>query len=61
MIRLSIKKSLFPGQRVAKIDASQAAAFFFFHFFFFVGKYCPFLGKKINFWKNEKKSPVTPF
>ena len=28
--RLSIKKILFPGQRVAKIEASRAAAIFFF-------------------------------
>ena len=33
--RLSIKKILFPVQRVAKIEASRAAAiFFFFHFIF---------------------------
>ena len=35
-LRLSIKKILFPVQRVAKIEASRAAAiFFFFHFIFF--------------------------
>ena len=36
-VRLSIKKSLFPVQRVAKIEASQAAAIFF-STFFFVGR-----------------------
>ena len=58
VIRLSIKKVLFPVQRVAIISASQAAAislFFSTLIFFFVRKYCPFLGKKC-FCKNEKKS-----
>ena len=36
-VRLSIKKILFPVQRVAKIEASRAAVIFFFFFstFFF--------------------------
>ena len=56
-VRLSIKKSLFPVQRVAKIKASRAAAIFFFHFIFFlVGKYCPFFEKKNYFAKMKKKS-----
>ena len=35
VIRLSIKKNLFPVQRVAKIEASRAAAIFFFFLLFF--------------------------
>ena len=65
-IRLFIKKSLFPVQRMAKIVASWAAAIsFFFHFFFWVG------GRKILSifcWggggfvqKGGGKSPVAPF
>ena len=49
-MRLSIKKNLFPVQRVAKIEASRAAAiFFFFHFIFF------FHENIVNFWKKKKK------
>ena len=50
------KKSLFPVQRVAKIEASRAAAIFFvfFHFFFFIcRKILSIFRKKC---KNEKKS-----
>ena len=51
IMRLSIKKILFPVQRVAKIEASRAAAiFFFFHFIFF------FHENIVNFWKKKKKN-----
>ena len=51
-LRPSIKKSMFPVQRVAEIMASWAAIFlFFFHIYFsLIGKYCPFLSP-----------PVAPF
>ena len=54
-IRLSIKKSLFPVQWVAKIEASLAAAIlFYFSLFFFGRKILSILG---NFFrcKNEEK------
>ena len=60
-IRLSIKKILFPVQRVAKIEASRAAAnLFIFHFFFFPHE------NIVNFWKKKKngkmkKFPAAPF
>ena len=56
VIRLFIKKSMFPVKRVAKIKASRAAAFFFFSLFFLVGIYCPFLEKKEFLQKGKKKS-----
>ena len=34
----TLKKSLFPVQRVTEIVASRAAAIFFFFFFFFLSK-----------------------
>ena len=52
------KKSLFPVQRVAGTMASRAAATSFFSL---IGKYCPFLEKKLFFAKMKKKSPVGPF
>ena len=36
VLRMSIKKNLFPVQRVAIISASRAAVLFFFFFTFFV-------------------------
>ena len=62
-IRLSIKKSLFPVQRVAKIKASRAAAIYFFfplYVFFGLGKYCPFFFFFFFFAKMKKKSLVRP-
>ena len=57
-IRLPIKKSIFPVQRVAKTMVSRAAAFSFSG----VGKYSQILEKNCCFCKNEKKkSPVTLF
>ena len=51
-MRLSIKKILFPVQRVAKIEASRAAAIFFFStYFFFSKKILSIFGKK----KKKKK------
>ena len=64
MLRLSIKKSMFPVHRVGEIEASRAAAilfvfFIFFSLFFFVGNF----ESIVHFWggKMEKKSPVAPF
>ena len=51
VIRLSIKKRMFPEKRVA---------FFFFTFFFGRNKLSIF-GKKRIFAKRKKKSPVAPF
>ena len=51
-LRLSIKKSLFPVQRAAKIVASWVAAFFFslfFSLFFFL------LENIVHFWKKKRK------
>ena len=46
-LRLSIKKIMFPVQRVAIIEASRAAAiFFFFPLFFFHENIVNFLGEK---------------
>ena len=54
IFRLSIKKSLFPVQRVAKIKASRAATiFFFFHFFFFLGR------KILSIFRKKKKKKVS--
>ena len=49
---MSIKKSLFPVQRVAKVVASRAAAIFFFY-----------LGKKIwsIFGEKKKENVKSPF
>ena len=57
IVGLSIKKILFPVQRVAKIEASRAAAkFIFFDTFFFSMKILSILGeKKQNFAKMKKK------
>ena len=49
ILRLSIKKNLFPVQWVAKIEASRAANIFFFPlFFFFSMKILSIFGKKKN-------------
>ena len=55
-VRLSIKKVLFPVQRVAKIEASRPAANFFFSM-----KILSILGKKKFLAKMKKKSPVAYF
>ena len=45
-LRLSIKKSLFPVQRVAQIMASRASAKIFSLFFFFDRKILSIFGEK---------------
>ena len=50
--RLSVKKIIFPVQRVAKIEASWAAAIFLI---FPPWKYCPFLEKSFFFVKLKKR------
>ena len=62
-VRLSIKKILFPVQRVAKIEASRAAAIFLYSTSFFPPrKILSIFRKKYLICKNEKKkSPVAPF
>ena len=66
----TLKKLLFPVQRVSVIEAStgsREAAFFFFFFFFLwgggelVGKYCPFLEKLFFFARMKKKVPIRTF
>ena len=52
VLRLSMKKSLFPVYWVGEIEASRAAAIFFF---FSLGKHCSFLEKIQIFEKMEKK------
>ena len=55
--RLSIKKSLFPVQRVAEIKASRAAAIFFFPLYYFFGtKILSIFRIFFFFCKNGKKS-----
>ena len=57
IVRLSIKRNLFPVQRVATIKASRAAAIFLFFplFCFFHENIVQFFWE-IFFCKNEKKS-----
>ena len=57
MLEAVHKKSLFSVQRVTKILVSRAAVklLFFTLFFLGVGKYCPFLEKKIVAKMKEKK------
>ena len=56
MLRPSIKKSLFPVQRVAEIMASRAAAIFFFlHLFFFDRKILSIFDFFLIFSKMKKK------
>ena len=57
MIRLSIKKIMFPVQRVAIIEAIRAAAIFIFFYFFFVfnENIVLFFLFFFFFCKNEKK------
>ena len=60
--RPSIKKSLFPVQRVAVIVASWAAAIFFPPILFLVGKFCPLLEEIFFFFaKMKTKVPSQPF
>ena len=57
IVRLSIKKKLFPVQRVATIEASRAAAIFFFFstLFFFLTIILSFFGIFFFFFANMKK------
>ena len=52
----TLKKILFPVQRVADIVASRAAAKFFFSFFFSLRNLCEFLKKSIFSFFSKKLS-----